>query len=128
MHSHQSQGQERRRDPRLEKSVALKISSGDFDIVTETKNLSGSGALCFVDKFITPMTKLKLNFLLPIKRNKKIVNKRITCEGVVVRSEAVEGKELFQTAIFFSDISPKDSQAIHEFVELTMLSHGTSSN
>lgn len=128
MHSHPSQGQERRRDPRLDKSIALKISSGDFDIVTETKNLSGSGTLCLVDKFITPMTKLKLNFLLPIKRNKKIVNKKITCEGVVVRSEAAVDHEMFQTAIFFSDISPKDSQAIHEFVDLTMLSHGPSSN
>ena len=128
MIEHLSQGHERRRHPRLEKSIALKISSGDFDIVTETKNLSGSGALCMVDKFITPMTKLKLNFILPIKRNKKVVSKRITCEGVVVRSEAAVDQELFQTAIFFSDISPKDSQTIHEFVDQTITSHGTSSN
>ncbi len=124
MNSHNSQGSERRRHPRLEQPIALKISSGDGDIVTETKNLSSSGALCLINKFITPMTKLKLHFLLPIKKNKKIVNKRISCEGVVVRSEAAVDQDSFQTAIFFSDISPKDSQTIHEFIDFTMPAHG----
>ena len=126
MDSHGSKGSERRRHPRLEHPIALKISSDDIDIVTETKNLSGSGALCLVSKFITPMTKLKLHFLLPIKRNNKVVNKRISCEGVVVRSEAAVDQDAFQTAIFFNDISPRDSQVLHEFVDYSMISHGSS--
>lgn len=128
MNSHHSKVMERRRHPRLEQPVALKISSGDVDIVTETKNLSGSGALCLVNKFITPMTKLKLHFLLPIKRNHKVVNRRISCEGVVVRSEAAVDQDSFQTAIFFNDISARDSQILHEFVDHSMQSHGSSSN
>ena len=114
---------ERRRAPRLEQQIPFKISSGDLDIVTETKNLSSSGALCLVNKFISPMTKLKLHFLLPIKRNNKVVNKRISCEGVVVRSQSAVDHDSFQTAIFFSDIAPRDSQTIHEFVEAAMHSH-----
>ena len=69
------------------------------------------------------MTKLKLQFLLPLKRNKKIVNKRISCEGVVVRSQSAVDQDSFQTAIFFSDIAPRDTQIIHEFVESAMHSH-----
>ncbi|MBF0489393.1 MAG: PilZ domain-containing protein [Candidatus Omnitrophica bacterium] len=117
------QGAERRRHVRLEQLIPFKISSGDLDFVTETKNFSSSGALCLVNKHITPMTKLKLHFLLPLKRNNKVVNKRISCEGVVVRSESAVDQDSFQTAIFFSDISPRDSQIIHEFVESAMPPH-----
>ena len=62
------------------------------------------------------MTRLKLNLLLPLRKNNKIVTKRIHCEGVVVRTESGKEDDFFLTAIFFSDISPRDSQAIGEFV------------
>jgi hypothetical protein len=114
---------ERRRASRLEQSIPFKISSGDIDIVTETKNLSSSGALCLVNKFIIPMTKLKLQILLPIRRNNKVVNQRISCEGVVVRSQSAVDQDSFQTAIFFSDITPRDSQIINEFVESVIHPH-----
>jgi hypothetical protein len=112
-----NRGAERRRHLRLEHKVPVKISSGDLDIVTETKDLSCSGAFCRTTKFIAPMTKLKLNLLLPLRRNGKIVDKRIHCEGVVVRTESATDGDYFHAAIFFSDIAPKDSQAIAEFVE-----------
>ena len=114
---------ERRRHARLERNIPLKISSGDVDIVTETKNLSSAGALCLINKFITPMTRLKLHILLPIKRSRRIVNKSISCEGVVVRCDGAVDQDSFETAIFFSDISPRDSQTIHEFVESSLNSH-----
>ena len=109
-------GSERRRHSRLVHSVPVKISSGDVDIVTETSNVSCSGAFCRIDKYIAPMTKLKLNLLLPLRKNNKIAAKRIHCEGVVVRTEASKEDDFFLTAIFFSDISPRDSQIIDDFV------------
>lgn len=111
------QGAERRRHFRLEHNVPVKISSADLDIVTETSNLSCSGAFCRINKFIAPMTKLKLNLLLPIRKNNKIVTKHVHCEGVVVRAESVSTDDYFETAIFFSDITPKDAQVIHDFVD-----------
>lgn len=63
------------------------------------------------------MTKLKLNLLLPLRKNNKIATKRIHCEGVVVRTETAKDGDHFLTAIFFSDISPKDSKIITEFVD-----------
>ena len=110
-------GAERRRHLRLEHNVPVKISGGDVDIVTETKDLSCSGTFCRINKFIPPMTRLKLNLLLPVRKNGKIVDKRIKCEGVVVRTESDSDGEYFHAAIFFSDISSKDSQVISEFVE-----------
>lgn len=110
-------GSERRRHPRLEHNVPVKISSGDLDLVTETSNLSCSGAFCRINKYIAPMTRLKLNLLLPLRKNNKIVTKRIHCEGVVVRTESSPQGDFFHTAIFFNEIAPRDSEIISEFVD-----------
>lgn len=109
---------EKRRHPRLKKSVPLKISGGDFDIVTETENVSLSGAYCKIDRYIEPMTKLKILMLLPLPYKKKIVSKKIECEGVVVRTKnPAPGSNQYNIAIFFSDLTNKDKKVLSECVE-----------
>ena len=62
------------------------------------------------------MVRLKILLFLPLSKGDKVRSKKITCQGVVVRVQAV-GEEYYDTAIFFSDIAPKDSRTINEFVE-----------
>ena len=107
---------ERRQFPRLEGNIPLKICGDDFDIVTETKNLSRNGAYCQVKKYLKPMTKLKICLMLPLKRESKIVTKKICCDGVIVRSEHIPLQDIFNVAIFFNDIPSRDSDAISEFI------------
>lgn len=109
-------GPERRKDPRLENNVPVKICQEDGDLVTETANISRSGAYCRVNKYIDAMTKLKIHLLLPLKKNGKIVTKKISCEGVVVRTEQVAGSDYYNVAIFFNDISSRDAEHISEYV------------
>ncbi|MBF0504340.1 MAG: PilZ domain-containing protein [Candidatus Omnitrophica bacterium] len=110
--------QEKRRNPRLEEKIPLKITSDLGDILTETKNLSCSGAYCRVSQRLEPMTRLRIHLLLPMRKNDKVTTKRITCQGIVVRVEAAaDSKDYFDTAIFFSDIAPKDTRNISEFIE-----------
>jgi len=112
--------QEKRRHPRLERNIPVKISSDHGDILTETKNLSCSGAFFRMEQRLEPMTKLKVYLLLPLRKSDKLTTKKITCQAVVVRTQAVSGEGGYDTAIFFNDIAPKDSRAIHEFIETTM--------
>ena len=63
MISHSS-NQERREHPRIDNNIPVKISREDGDIVTETANISRSGAYCNVNKPIEMMTKVKINLLL----------------------------------------------------------------
>ena len=84
--------QEKRRHPRLEHKIPVKISSDHGDILTETKNLSCSGAFCRMEQRLEPMTKLRIHLLLPWRKNDKVTSKKITCHGVVVRVEAVAGQ------------------------------------
>jgi len=107
---------ERRKDPRLDSNLPLKIHHDNGDIVTETGNISRSGSYCKVSEYIEPMTKLKICFLLPLKKEGKSVNKKINCEGVVVRSEPSAEEGLYNIAIFFNNISQRDAEAISDFI------------
>ena len=112
--------QEKRRHLRLERNIPVKISCEHGDILTETKNLSCSGAFCRVTQRLEPMTKLKVHLLLPLRKSDKVKTKSITCKAVVVRVQASQEENYYDTAIFFNDIAPKDSRAINEFIESMM--------
>jgi len=113
--------QEKRRYPRVEQRIPVKISSDHGDILTETKNLSCCGAFCRMNQRLEPMTKLRIHLLLPWRKNDKVTSKKITCHGVVVRVVTVaDSEDHFDTAIFFNDIAPKDIRSISEFIESVM--------
>jgi hypothetical protein len=119
---------ERRKHPRVEKNVPLKLSWADADVVTETRNISCAGAYCRVSKYIEPMTRVEVTLLLPVKKGEKVTTKKVTCRGVVVRTENIPDGEEFYTAIFFSDIIPKDSRILAQFVENTLATKAASLN
>ena len=108
--------QERRKHPRLQKNIPLKICSEIADFVTETRDLSCSGAFCRINKYVDPMTKLKIHLLLPVRSIGAAKTKRVSCEGVIVRIEAITGSDHYNVAIFFSDIEPRDVTVLSDFL------------
>lgn len=114
--SAKSSGEERRQDPRVDNNIPIKLYQDDGDLVTETANISRSGIYCKVNKRIEPMTKMKVQMLLPIKSTEKKSTKKIVCEGIVVRSVPIAGEELFNIAIFFNSITQRDAEAISEYI------------
>ena len=108
---------ERRRDPRLTAQVPVKISQEDGDLVTETANISRAGAYCRVERALEPMMKLKVQVLIPIRKNdSSVTTKKITCQGVVVRTERTPDNH-YNVAIFFSDITKRDAECISDYVD-----------
>ena len=108
---------ERRKHPRLGQTVPIKICQKDGDVVTDTVNISRTGVYCRTDRPIAPMTKLKVHLLLPAaKKGGKSTTKKITCQGVVVRSEPIAVDKKCHVAIFFNDISSKDAESIGQYV------------
>ena len=116
----QFSGMDRRKYPRRQGNIPVKIYSDDFDVVTETKNLSRSGVYCQVDKYIEPMTKLNIHLLLSSKKDGKPQTKKISCQGVIVRTESVPGTDIFNVAIYFNDIKSRDAESIADFIETTL--------
>ena len=117
----QSKGnfEERRKFPRLDRNIPVKICGDEFDAVTETQNVSRAGAFCRVDEYIEPMTKLKVQLLLSMRKGgKRLQTKKVACDGVVVRTEPASNNEKgYYVAIFFSDISDKDANVISDFIQ-----------
>jgi len=114
-------GSDRRRHTRVDSNIPVKICHEEGNIVTETKNISRAGAYCQVSQYIAPMVKLKMDLLIPGAIKKKVQKenstKKITVNGVVVRTEPVFGQNTYNIAIFFNEISQKDSQRIEDYVE-----------
>ena len=113
---------ERRRHPRFEGNIPLKTSSDEFDVVTETRNLSATGAFCRVNQNFNLMTKIKVLLLLPIKKGSKTVTKKVSCKGIVVRVEKQPNGDS-NLAIFFNDICPKDANCITDYVSHMLAKH-----
>jgi hypothetical protein len=97
---------EKRKHPRLDYCLPITLSDSQWDIATETKNISCSGAYCAVDKPIKIMTKLDIALFVPCetKRDKKI--KKINCKGVIVRCEhnKQNQKRPYYVGIYFNEI------------------------
>ena len=115
---------ERRRHPRIFKKIPLKLKIDSFDLTTETLNISSSGVYCQTDKYIEPMTKVNIVLLLPLKlKNNTTVTKKVTCEGVVVRTEKNPAGDKFNIAIFFSDVPKADVENINRYIETHLQSN-----
>jgi len=110
--------EEKRRYPRLNKVLPLKISSQDFDIVTQTKNLSCIGAFCSINTYLAPMTKLKITLLLPEKKDSLTSksSKKVSCMGVVVRIEETHHSN-YNIAIFFEQIKERERLKLERYIQ-----------
>ncbi len=115
---------ERRKYPRIEKTFSIKLSDREFDILTETKNISANGAYCSVGKPLDLMTKLNVVLLIPIKKSNNRTIKKITCCGVVVRCEYVteNGKYPYRIAIFFNDLKDSERKALRSYIDAILKS------
>lgn len=112
---------ERRAAPRVAERLRFAFSHEGEVTEAESKNLSVSGAYCTTTRFIPPMTKLQVQFELPSGSRKATVR----CTGVVVRAEPIVSSPQragYHLAIFFSDISPRDRNAIAQFVKARLAS------
>ena len=110
---------ERRKNIRARKNIPLKLADTAFDIITETVDVSSSGAYCRVTRNLPPMSKIEVVLLIPGKDHDSPTRK-IKCKGVVVRSEPAILRDAdnahYNIAIFFTDISKKDQKIAEEYV------------
>ena len=108
--------QERREHPRIREQVALSLQHESASLQAETRNVSASGIYCTVERFVSPMTKLQVDFTLPHGTSAT----RIRCTGVVVRVDPIlssSDRWQYHIAVFFSDLSERDRSAIAHYVK-----------
>ena len=99
--------------------MPIKVLEGDYRAVVETKNISASGVYFTTEKEIPLMSKVIITLLLPTNARK---NAKVECNGTVVRVLPVTAlnKTIYETAIFFDDITEKTKNIILRHVKRTI--------
>ncbi len=109
---------EKRKHKRVESRLPLKLKEGDFDFITETKNVSCSGAYCEVTRYLPPLTKIDVMLVFPKGEGE---TEAVSCKGIVVRTDHMplsNGTNHYCIAIYFSDINKSDMSKLNQFVEV----------
>ena len=116
------QPEDRRSHPRIEKSVSGHILCHTVGqkVALTTKNISCSGMQCHVSHFIAPFTRLNLTLVLALRDGPKGHRETaVDIEGVIVRTypdREEPGRDDYQIAVFFSDLSEEAREKIAEYV------------
>ena len=111
--------QERRRHPRIAKTLSLQLTHQVNELVTETTNISESGAHCTVNRFLPLMTKLQVKLAVP-DTSKPQHATPLTCEGIVVRIDPAHEQPrqaTYRIAIFFHDLTERDRTVLGQYVQ-----------
>ncbi|HKQ58603.1 MAG TPA: hypothetical protein VJY35_12110, partial [Candidatus Eisenbacteria bacterium] len=87
---------ERRRMSRADAQLSMRVEGYGGEgamvpIVTESKNISGSGVYCYSPLYLPPLSKVALTIVLPAVPGRSPSQRLLKCEGVVVRCLAVDG-------------------------------------
>lgn len=111
--------QEKRSMPRIEEKLPIKVMEGDYCTLVETKNISASGVYFTTDNPLPMMSKVMITLLLPANTGK---NAKIECNGTVVRIVpiTVTDKTIYETAIFFDDVTEKTKTIISRYIKKIM--------
>lgn len=106
---------ERRKHPRINLELPLKVAANGYDFSTSTMNVSCLGAYCRITKYVPPFTKVLVKLALPILTISGSKNYDLECRGVIVRSED-ELSGGFNIAIFFNHIKDDQRKKISEYL------------
>lgn len=106
---------ERRKHPRINLELPLKVAANGYDFITSTMNVSCLGAYCRINKYVPPFTKVLIKLTMPIATNTGNKNCSVECNGVIVRTED-ENSGGFNIAIFFNHIKNTQRKKISEYL------------
>ncbi len=111
--------QDRREFQRIEdKDISIQFKSDEFDILTQSLDVSASGIYCKIRKEVPLMTRFEIVLALP-NRKKDAPPKILKVEGVVVREHPVvrDGKvQHYDVALFFNSIKPEERELIVKYI------------
>ena len=115
---------ERRRMSRADAQLSMRVEGGSVDgglvpIVTESRNISGSGVYCYSPHYLAPLSKVALTIVLPKVPGRSPSQRLLKCEGVVVRCQTDEGAKkdhAYQLACTFLGLETGVRDRLEEYV------------
>lgn len=114
---------EKRKHPRIEATMLIKIQTEDVAVLATTINISCSGIFCQTELYIPIKTKVKLLFALPYHGDQKKQIEQMECWGEVVRIQLdltdVRKVPAYNIAISFTNLSEQERKKIDNYIKMT---------
>lgn len=111
--------EERRKHRRVKADIAIAIQDADSNVITETRDISVSGIACKTNKVFSEMSRVEITLLIPGQSKGKTVTRKVTCQGVVVRHQALKKEAgFYDMAIFFTEVGKADFRILEKYVDL----------
>src|SRR5262245_19908753 len=116
---------ERRRMSRAEAQLSMRVEGGGgadgtpVPIVTESRNISGSGVYCLSPYYLAPLSKVAITIVLPGVTGRQRSQRLLKCEGVVVRCQARQGPRhdrAYELACSFLSLESTARERLDEYV------------
>jgi c-di-GMP-binding flagellar brake protein YcgR len=115
---------ERRIMSRADAQLSMRVEGPGGDgalapIVTESRNISGSGVYCVSPHYLAPLSKVAVTIVLPGLPGRTPRQRLLKCEGVVVRCQTflARGRErAYELACSFLDLEDRARALLDEFV------------
>jgi hypothetical protein len=109
--------EDRRRDPRYDRSFLLHVGSDSQEgLRAESINISTRGLYCKVPRYVHPYSKLRVALELPfVSRGPE----KVECEGVVVRVDPeteLPGIRDYRLAIYFLNLDKSSAHLISDYI------------
>lgn len=102
---------ERRKAPRVKGDFEIVVADKKTKVIAKSINISLSGIYFQCNKEIPVFREVGIGLQLPH------ASQIVECIGVVVRSEKVPGKRLFNIAIFFPYLGEDDKAVLEEYIQ-----------
>ncbi len=111
---------EKRRAQRIDAELPILVEGGPAEASGKTLNISTNGIYFEIPRFIEPLTKVRMELLIPSRSGGEDEGDRVGFDGIVVRTEpeAPSGDtDSFRIAVFFTHVSETSMRIISSFVE-----------
>ena len=116
-------GRERRQSKRVDAQIALQLSGADEafpgeSLTTESINVGAEGVYCHVGHFVSPLTKLQVTMVLPVKNKKgQTKNEIVKTNAVVVRCQpSGDDNGGYRIACFFTGLDAPTKSTLEVYV------------
>lgn len=111
---------ERRKANRVDANLSITISGEKGAALGKTLNISTNGVYFRSPYLIELLTKVRLDLVIPVSGSDGVREKRVTCDGVVVRAEPEhedQDSPGFLIAVFFTYVSESSHEALAGYIK-----------
>jgi c-di-GMP-binding flagellar brake protein YcgR len=111
---------DRRKAQRLDAALPISISGEEGPAEGKTINISSNGVYFLSPRAIEPLTKVRMELMVPVQKGGKEEEMGVRFDGVVVRSQidtSDPDSRNYRIAVFFTHVSQTSQKVLDSYIK-----------